>query len=233
MAEFLYSTLYTDANLQEYYKLEDLTGKNGNTLTNNNSVTFSAGKFNNGADLGSSDGNKALTVASAFSIDGGACGLSCWVKLNTEIASGTYRFLNVGNTTSDTEYYIDYQYNAGTRRLAWGRGKVGVANEETYYTVTLGTSNFYHLVLAYDATNLRGYVDNVLQSGPTAASGSGSAGNTGFAIGGNVTPDSTFNSALAIIDDVAIFNRNLAASDVDAIYNAIEPFSGGYIHMSN
>lgn len=225
MAQLSSTSLFASANLQSYYRLEDLTDSKGsNTLTNNNTVTFTAAKYANGANLGSTDTDKSLTTTATYSIDGGACSLTCWVQLNTEIAAGEYRFVNIGNSSTDTEYYISYQYNAGTRRLVFGRGKVGVANEESYYTITLGTTLFYFLVLTYSGTNIRGYVNSVLQSGPTAASGSGSAGNSGLAIGGNVTPGPTFNSALAIVDDFGIFNAQLLQADIDILY---APNGGG------
>ena len=51
-------------NLRAYYKLEGLTDSSGNgfDLTNNNTVTFGAGKFANAADFGSSGTNKGLTT---------------------------------------------------------------------------------------------------------------------------------------------------------------------------
>jgi len=52
MLELASLALFSDPNLAEYYKLEGLTGKNGNTLTNVNSVTFTAAKYNNGANYG-------------------------------------------------------------------------------------------------------------------------------------------------------------------------------------
>ena len=48
--------------LRGYYRLENVndSGPNGLTLTNNNSVTFTAGRFGNGANYGTTGTNMGL-----------------------------------------------------------------------------------------------------------------------------------------------------------------------------
>ncbi len=219
MAQLRDTKLYYDANLQEYYKLEDTSGKNGNTLTNNNSVAFNAAKFLNGADLGSADGNKTLSQASAFSYAGGAYSITFWVKINTEPGSGVlYDLIQLSDvTTSHTQLYLAYYNPAGTPELYFARTRINVADDVATFNVTLGTSVFHHMVFTYDATNIRVYLDGVLVAGPTAASGTGTLGTGGFVIGGQ-TNDLTANNALAIIDDVGLFNRVLTPLEVWSLY---------------
>ena len=119
-AELASTHLYNDANLQEQYKLEDLTGKNGNTLTNNNSVAFNSAKFNNGADGGSSDADKSLSVNSALGYNGGAYAISLWVKINVAPSSGTgYDLAELVDATTHSSLLLNYQNSGGTLTLTF------------------------------------------------------------------------------------------------------------------
>ena|SRR3990167_5695754 len=229
MAELItLANLYNDPNLQEYYQLEDLTGKNGNTLTNNNTVAFSAAKFNNGADTGASNTNKSLSIASALGYAGGAYAISFWVKIITEPGvSANYFLAEVEDDGTDTILRVYYQNVAGTRQMIFGRFKVGVGEDSfTYASGNLGTSALYHVVVTYNGITVRGYVNNI-DVGNVAASGSGvSAISDGFRI---FTESTLTDFASAIIDDVALFNRNLTAADVNLIFNG--PHVGSMLHM--
>lgn len=216
MVELASTHLYNDANLQEYYKLEDTSGKNGNTLTNNNSVAFNAAKFNNGADLGSSDGNKCLSIASVLGYTNGAYAVSLWVKINTDIPiNTTYDLVNIYTTTS--QWLFNYANNGGTKRVEFTRYD-GANLEGPTYNVDLGTSAFHHLVMTHDGTSIRGYLDGILVGGPTTATDQTGGYAAGTVIGGQIN-DLTANNALAIFDDVAFFNRNLTADEVLTLYN--------------
>lgn len=203
----LYSTsLYTTANLVAYYRLEDATDSKGSrNLTNNNSVSFSAAKFNNGANFGTSNTNKYLSYSTDNGgIDGGAMSISLWVKLSTEVANNgpVYTFVSQGSSVSKVRYQISYDEVGGVFYLSFVRNKNGVGNTTVVTTVSggLGTSNWHHLVLTYDNTNVTGYLDGS-SIGQTAGSGNGSSVTTnGYYIGANDTQD---RFASALIDDVA------------------------------
>lgn len=215
------SALYNDANLQEYYQLESTSGKNGNTLTNNNTVAFNSAKFSNGADGGSSNTNKYLNVASALGYTNGAYGISLWVKLNTEISSGTYDLVELAESTTDTSLIISYGYNGGTRRIELTHLRAGVAVDQITYNVTLGTSVFHHIVFTSSGNGgtLKGYVDNVATSTATHTATAGSGLTSGFTIlDGRSAPA---NPSSAIVDDVALFNREITAAEVNTIYTDV------------
>jgi len=221
MPELLGLSLYNDANLQEYYRLEDTTGKNGNTLTNNNTVTFTAANFSNGANLGTSNTNKSLSSAStSYGFDGGAYSISLWVNISTVIGNPvTYQLVHLrGNTASKTAFIITYT-NDGTKKIQFLRVRDGTGTESVNYNVDLGTSTWHHLVMAYDGTDFIGYL-NGINVGTVAATGNGSSSpTTGLTIGINRN-DLTSDPASAIFDDVAFFNRNLTAAEVSSIYAA-------------
>lgn len=210
-----------DVNLVAYYKLEDVNDSKGAyTLTNTNTVAFSAAKFDNGADFGTTNTNKKLEIADKLGIDGGVMSVSLWVKMNTEIASGyQFFFCNSTGDTTDTKYVVQYDYNAGTRRIRFGRVRNGVNIYGYDYTITMGTTNYYHLVLTYDNTNVYGYVNGALVgSGAASGNGTGGINRTSIGVGNNDVSNEGYASAT--IDDVAVFNRALSAGEVAELYEA-------------
>ena len=213
------SALRNDANIQAYYRLEDVTDEVGaNDLTNNNTATFVTGHYNNGVSGGASDANKSLSIANDLGFGGGDYSVSMWVKLNTEIASGIYYFMEIADAATHNTVLLQYDYNGGTRQLSVVRVRLGVAGDTgTPYNVALGTSSWHHIVWTYnDTTNvMKLYLDGTERQSFTS-SGNGSAGGTDLFVllEGRTAND---NSTLGIIDDVALFNRVLTAGEVTTI----------------
>lgn len=206
-----------------YWKLEDVNdSKNSNNLTNNGTVTFSAAKFNNGANLGSSNSSKYLDIASSIDITTGVCSFGGWFKGLTEIGSGTNMFLqhshSTGGGNDDLMNVIQYDYNSGTRRLNFGR--YTNAWEQVFYTIALGTDDFYHLFYVYTGSKVRGYVNGV-QVGEADATSTTYTHNSGvgFRLGADKTSGGVASQySSVIIDDVVLFNRALTATEVSQIY---------------
>lgn len=212
--------LKNSSALKAYYRFStgDLTtdsSGNSKTLTNNGTVADGTGVYGGAADFGASNSTKYLTIADNLGIDGGAGSISCWIKLNAEIGSGYWYFANVQGTTTDTALAIWYDYNGGTRRVNFGRLRNGAAWDSALYTANLGTSSWYHLVLTYDATTIRGYVNGKYITG-TAASGNGTANHSNGASVGGDPGGGGLASILA--DDVAFFNTALSADQIKELY---------------
>lgn len=203
------------AGIKALYHLEDVndSGGGGLTLTNNGTVTFSPAKFRNGADMGASNSSKYLSRATNLGITGGAITMALWVKLNTEIAANIYKL--AVHTGGLVVYNFGYEYNGGTRQLNFTRGQPGGSDGGFTYPITMGTTQWYWLVFAYDATTLRGYV-NGTQVGSVATSGNGSVdvGNK-FAIGGT---GSGGEYSSAIFDEVLILNQALTYPQIKNYY---------------
>lgn len=217
MAELNSLSLLSDANLQAYYRLEDINdSKDSHTLTNNNTVAFNAAKYNNGADFGASNTNKSLYRATNFTIDGGANTFSCWVKLTTEIGSGKYSiFDHRSSATTNIITSIDYEYNAGTRRLTFHRVKLSVVDNAINYTITLGTTAYYHLAITYNATDIIAYV-NAVNVGTIGSTGNGTGAQSAqFSLGSTIDPVQFLSG---IIDDTAIFDRALTAAEILTVF---------------
>lgn len=213
--------LYTpNANTQGYYKLDDVNDSSGNgrNLTNNGSCGFVAGNVGNCVDLGTANTTKYLSQANTMGIDGGVITLSIILKMRTEIASSEARPCVQFNSNTKTGYFVRYNYNGGTRRLEFIRTKRGVAEQGPTYNIALGTANWYHIVLTYDGTNIRGYVNGSLVAGPTAASGNGSVNDAaGFWLGGY----GSGQLISAYLDEGIIENVAWDATKVAKYYNSL------------
>lgn len=230
MPELLGTTLFNDASLQEYYTLEDaLADKNGNNLTNEGTATFVAAKFTNGVSGGSTDADKALTIASALGYTGGDYSISLWLKLNTEIASGVYYICEIAEAPNDTTILLQYDYNGGTRQLSVLRVRLGVAADTgTPHNVDLGTSTFHHIVWTRSSTTMKLYLNNVeVQSFTSSGNGTSGGVDRFRLLAGRA--NATDANTLGIIDDVGLFNKALSTSEISTLYN--DAATGGYIFI--
>ncbi len=212
------------ASLVSYWKLDEASGNaadsvGSNTLTNTGTVVYDAGLINNGADFGTANTTKVLSSTSASGVVDTNMSFSLWVKLNTEISTGVYGLFCARTNTSShfIDWRIDYEYNAGTRRLNFVRSKPGVVDVDSYYTITLGTTNWYHLVLTYDTATMLGYV-NATQQTTVSTSGYGTGGAMAVAIGASIPASN--NPASVKIDEVGIWTRVLSSTEVTTLYNS-------------
>lgn len=224
MAELNNTALLSDANLKAYYRLEangDDSTENAFNLTNATIASFPAAKYGNGA-LGDGVDNN-LYITDNLGIDGGAISVSLWAKLNNEISSGVWAFFGQTSATSKVRYEVRYEYNGGTRRLVFSRVKNNVADQSATHNVDLGTSQFHHIVLTYDGTTVKGYLNKV-EVASFAASGNGATtGNSAFILFARDNGDNTINQQNyidATLDDVGVFNREINSTEVQTLFTA-------------
>ncbi len=223
MSELAGISLFNDANLQAYYKLENTSDSKGaNTLTNTGTTPFNAAKYNNGADFGANNSTKYLSVANALGWNGGAYSIVGWVKISTEPSSGTYQqIFAVRHYVTGTSLSVYYTDSSGQKQLLFWRGRIGVADEGPTVNISaLGTSAFHHLAITYDGTNVRGYLDGSLIGGPTAASGNGNVNQYSDNATIGIAPNQLGAYVSGIEDDVAFFNKALSLAEIGTLYAA-------------
>lgn len=220
--ELFSTTLFSDANLQAYYRAENVNDATAHArnLTNNNSVAFNPAKFNNGFDFGSSNTNKRMATTDSIGIDGGAITMSGWVNITTAPSSGNSGLImDQGNDTSHVQNRVFYDNTAGTLSLYFRRTKYGVGNDDVNYVVTLSLGTWYHVAYVYDGATITAYVNGVSVGTPKASSGNGSSGAfIGFTTG---IGQGDYNTVIlsGLTDDIAIFNRALTPSEISLIVN--------------
>lgn len=218
-------------NIQAYWKFDESSGNasdsvNGNTLTNNGTITYSAAKINNGANLGTSKyfscGDSAsLSPTSDFSV-------SWWWKLNsiTSLMVPFSKWTASGNQRSFESYYT-----AGNMRF--GMSTTG-SNEVIFgdFSWTASTATWYHLVLTRNGStgDSKFYVNGSQQDSTKNAATTNIYDSTGtLMIGQYDSGDGRWTDGL--IDEMGMWTRVLSSTDVTDLYNGGSgnqyPFSGG------
>ena len=205
-----YSTLFNDANLIYYYRLEG--NSNDSKGTNNGvdtSITYSTsnGKFGQGAGFNGT--SSVITLADI--LDGATTfTFNAWINKSSKgIGSGILYFksdcLMFGNYDGSSYFRFRVRNAAGT----W----VGTADADYPYN----TGEWHMVTGTFDsaggANNLKLYLDGALWQQGTLATGGVQGGNA-FVLGGR--GGEYFNGKM---DDVAIFSRVLSATEIGSLYN--------------
>ena len=203
---------------RNHWSLEDLTDSVGAlTLTNNNSVTFPAGKVGNGAIFNGT--NQSLTIAAGDVFPSGNVSWTAalWLYINTK--NNPSPIISQNNTTGN-QRAVHLQYlGGGTDRLQLAISADG-ATTTTQSAVAFGSppADEWHLVfiwhnaeddqigIAVDdgAANVTAHTGGVFDS--TAA----------FAIGSNST-QTTFSDIS--VDEVTIYDKVLDAGERAWLFN--------------
>lgn len=207
-------------NIIAYYKFDNgalTTDSAGSfTLTNNNSVAGTAsGKIGYGADFTASNTNKNLSVAGNLGINGGNVTIALWVNLYSIQA---FAFpLTLNSSVAD----VAYSFKIESSGIKFVRNRNGISEDQTTVQL-LSATTWYYVVLTYDGSTVRGYVN---AGTPQTVASSGSGGGSGmpslFSIssgqdGGSGNPNYFCD---AIIDEVGVWSRALSAGEITSLYN--------------
>lgn len=215
-------------NLVAYWKLDESSGNaadshSSNTLTNNNTVTYTSAKLNNGAAFGSPNTNKSLsrTDALGFTTDNTiVVSVSAWVKYSSFPVSDIGVAFSITSTNATRMLF-------GFR----GDGSGNCADVEMYCVGTTGgtmlsfsnvysANTWYHVVWILDTTNSTSkiYVNGsavvtgtaTYRTNTTNTAKSGIVENAGYPISG-------------FADEVGVWSRALTATEVSQLYNGGNP----------
>ncbi len=217
-------------SLVSYWKFDESSGNAAdsygvNTLTNNNTATYTTGIINNGTDLEASS-SQYFSIADAsqagldFTTD---FSFSFWAKPET-IAGGSYIIAKCTGLSTQCIYRVILTSSSLT--LAIGTSP-STADGQAFTGLTVPTGVFQHYVLTYDlsAGEATLYVNRELHSTlsgfPTSLINSTSA----FTIGSNADPSAFFDG---IIDEVGAWARILTPSEARALYGVGAGWSFDY-----
>lgn len=204
-------------NLIAYYSLDDATDAHTNSydLTNNNTVTFTAGKVGNAATFSAASSQYLSHADNAdFSMGDVDFTVAAWIKTS---ATGTVAGM-VGKfttATNDREYILRRRFGE-PRFVVSSAGNVESASADRGSDISTGT--WYFVVGVHDAANdeIILYVDN--ETPVTTAYSSGVFdGVAAFTIGARATPSNYFDGQ---IDEVAVWKRALSPSEIAELYNS-------------
>ncbi len=188
--------------LLAFWKLADLTdaSSGGNTLTNNNDVTFAAGKLGNAADF---SGGGYLSLASNPLSGATAFSISAWFK--TEGISYEVIVGNLGGTSpvylTPGGYLVFDADSSGTARITSSAG--------------WNDGQWHHCVAIYTGTVMKLFIDGVSEGTLTISASPDWASN--FVI--NAAFHGSFGLGTGMIDAVGLWDRGLADLESATIYN--------------
>jgi len=216
-------------NLVSYYKLDEASGNaadsvGSNTLTNNNSMTYGAGKINNGA-IASRTGSKYLTITNAAQTGLGITGsfsMSFWVKIASAPPNND-QYMLMGkerNAAGEGIYVLYYAQTSGVLNL-----RMEIRDNSSYvvkiYNVDLGTSAFKHIVWTFTAgTHLYNlYIDGTHVVTDDAGTIDPTTNNDKFGIGGSPDASGDATNSNGTFDEAGIWSRALTSTEVTSLYN--------------
>ena len=222
-----------ETSLFAWYNHENLTDEfsGGHDLTDLGTLAYNAGKINNAADTGASNSSKSLyhnTTDPGFGPANGPASISMFFNVTTAPGSGVEHILanfqsSVSGGTNDIGYVLKYVNQAGVLKLNFARLREGVVWQNSLYTTTLTVGTWYHIVLTYDGTSVRGYLNNSLVVGPTAYSGNGNIKYGRyiqiFARGGDAG-SSVGNCSSGLADMCGFWTKALSSTEIGDLNNS-------------
>ncbi len=232
MAELYTTPLFSDANLQAYYRLEgnsnDSKGSNNGTDT---SITYSTsyGKYGQGASLNGSSSKITLPSASALEPTGSFT-VAGWVNPTNGAADCGF-IETIFQSTVLAGFLVGM--TGGNLRCLIGKN-TGLTINTDYVDVhgskTINDGNWHHIAAVWDGTHIILYVDGVQDSSFSNSINPVYNATVYCKIGcqGETGTDAHFLSG--DIDDLALFNRGLTATEVMSLYNNSLPF---YLNIVN
>lgn len=210
-------------NLTSYWKFDESSGNASdsvasNTLTNNNTATYVAGKISNAINFVRASSQSAtvtsdLTSAGAYSVAG-------WVYWTSLPATNTKNHF-YGNMTTGANHIIQriqLEDVSGTKSLRLQRVRVGVATDSATYTWTPSTTTWYHVAGTYDGTTMRLYV-NATEVATASSTGNGTI-DAGY---GPQFGFGVFGAAEYMdgrVDETGLWSRALTGSEITELYNS-------------
>ncbi len=211
------TALFSDANLDAYYKLEDANdSKNTNHLTNT-AVTFSTAKFNNGGVFNGS--TAILRLANSFQYTGNFS-LSGWVKPTDATAAATQTIIqNELTGTAGGPYSVTIQTSGKLRFSVFATGTGTETYVESLAALSDNTVVFFTCVR--DGTNIILYLNGVSNNSTAWSTSQITNASNYFQLGATQNAGgSNFRQLTGWLDDVAIFSKALTAGEVSQLYYA-------------
>jgi hypothetical protein len=209
-------------NLISYWQLDEESGERAdahgaNDLTDNNTVGYATGIIGNGADCEASN-SETLSIS-----DGSQTGLDITGDLSV---SAWFKPETVAETQLVSKWhhvsYTSYNTGLGPNGLSWinnaDTSGYGYTNYQPAYTINTGT--WYHLVTVYDAD--QGLVEFYINGTSVASSTGMDTSIADSAASFRLCARDNGGQYDGMIDEVAIWNKVLTASEVADLYNGGE-----------
>jgi len=162
--------------------------------------------------------NDTIQTTSSIVAGNNSRSVSLWYKTSLSSAQILFSIGGPTDTTSNSQFaYCLNRYSSpapNTQAAIFGK-----SNDTSAFTVpNTSDGNWHHLVVTYDQSNLKVYIDGNLEATPSLPS-SNYATSSGLTIGSWSDNNRYFNGS---IDEVGIWNTALTSTQVSEIYSATD-----------
>ncbi|MBI2195992.1 LamG domain-containing protein [Candidatus Daviesbacteria bacterium] len=211
-------------NLVAYWKMNEASGTTvadsigSNNGTANGTTVVADGKIGRARNFDGFD--DSIGVPDNSSLEGmSRLTVSVWIKPSTVAGLGyiiTKAIIGAIPESKDSPYNIVRRSSAVDVTIGNGSTSRGITGR-----TSLSTGRFYHLVMTYDGTTLKLYVNGTEDGSIPANIGALTANAVGLSMGKS---DSAFYGAGiypfgGIMDEVGIWNRALTREEISRLYN--------------
>ncbi len=232
MAELNSTSLLSDANLRSYYRLANATDEKGNNNGSASNITFTTGKYGNGASFNGT--SSKITLGSG----GGTWGsdtqgsIAAWVYLDSVRANNVSAQILAFDQTATGSFggrlYFKLVSNGSAYALAFEQGNAANSNSYSARTgFTIGTGSWVHVAVTWDGSTGKFYiggVDTAIASGSFAGSGWFNAANNGSMAArmgaSNYRGGGEGEWFPGDIDDLAVLSDALTSGEVGTLVSA-------------
>lgn len=203
-------------SLSSYWKLDESSGNasdsvGGKTLTNTGTVTYSAGKLNNGANF---NGSSQYFTFSPIALSNTSFSISAWFYQNTNTPGVIFHEGVDGNNNSYLQLARGGATGGDWVMIARDNSTVGLVDQ---FSSAVTFNTWHHVVWTMTTTSAQLYVDGVLIRTTSFTANSFTANNGRIGSARRASEEGYWGGS---IDEVAVWTKTLTADEVSQIYNS-------------
>jgi concanavalin A-like lectin/glucanase superfamily protein/putative pyrroloquinoline-quinone-binding quinoprotein len=226
-----FNNLTINDGLVGYWKLDDAFGTSAadasgygdsGTLTNGplwQTTGLASINFTNSAAVSFDGANDYIDIGAPVTSTAAAFTACAWVYMTSTAGYPTFVSMN---GTNDSGFYLQARADTGKLAMTMLASDSDSATATHADSVTVPVANtWYHLCGSYDLANVYIYVNGTLEGTAAYTTGWQAAGHTIIGAGLNGAAETYFASGY--IDDVRIYNRALAASEINSLAIGNQP----------
>ena len=204
-----------------YYPLGGSSTGSASTLTIPNSSVPSATVFD-------FDGSNKITGTGDLISGNESRSFSLWYKTTSTAAQIPFSLGSPTDQTNGAQFAYCINRSSTTNAAIFGKNS---AYDTSVFTVpNTSDGNWHHLLVTYNQSALKVYIDGNLEATPALPSSSYIT-SAGFTIGGwTIVGNRLFNGE---ISNVQVWNAELESSDVTTLYNNGVPYTGTQPQAAN
>ncbi len=203
---------------QAHYKLNDnavstvvldAIGSNNGTANANTSTLTTPGKINQAFSFDSSNPD-TVVVSDDDLFDKNTISISMWIKTSDDDQDVLRKWESSGDERS-WAIWID-----NSSKLRFSVSSNGIASASGKSTTSVDDDNWHHVVVTFDASDIRVYVDNSLED-TDSLSGNLFASTSDIKFGDSFITANNYDGEM---DDVRIYSKVLSTTDITILYNS-------------